>query len=45
MGEVIPHSEMPWNTFKRMKDDELKAIYKYLKTVKPAKTAEKDAVS
>ncbi|WP_147201981.1 cytochrome c [Segetibacter aerophilus] len=38
MGEVTPHSEMPWNTFKRMKDDELKAIYKYLKTVKPAKT-------
>ena len=46
MGKLIKHSEMPWNSFKRMNDDELKAIYKYLKTVKPAKTvAEKNEVS
>jgi mono/diheme cytochrome c family protein len=38
MGRLIEHSEMPWNTFKRMNDTELKAIYRYLKTVKPAKT-------
>ena len=39
MGKVIPNSPMPWNSFKRMSDDELKAIYNYLQTVKPAKTA------
>jgi len=38
MGKLIEHSEMPWNTFKRMNDTELKAIYNYLKKVKPAKT-------
>lgn len=37
MGKIIPYSEMPWNAFKHMTDDELKAIYKYLKSVKPAK--------
>ncbi len=37
-GKLIPQSEMPWNSFKRMDDVELKAIYKFLKTVKPAKT-------
>jgi mono/diheme cytochrome c family protein len=40
MGRVIPKSPMPWNSFKRMTDDELKAVYKYLKTIKPAKTKE-----
>lgn len=39
MGKIIPYSHMPWNTFKNMTDDELKAIYKFLKTVKPAKTS------
>jgi hypothetical protein len=29
---------MPWNSFKRMSDEELKAIYKYLKTVPGVKT-------
>ncbi|HZG25096.1 MAG TPA: cytochrome c [Chitinophagaceae bacterium] len=38
MGKVIPYSVMPWNSYQRMTDDELKAIYAYLKTVKPAKT-------
>ena len=32
-GKVIPQSEMPWENFKHMNDDELKAIYKYLKSV------------
>ena len=32
-GKLIPQSPMPWNSFKRMNDDELKAIYKYLKSV------------
>ena len=37
MGKLIPYSHMPWNTYKNMTDDELKAIYKFLKSVKPAK--------
>jgi len=40
MGKVIPYSPMPWASFGRMTDDELKAIYKYLKTLEPAKTLE-----
>lgn len=36
-GKIIPYSPMPWASFGRMTDDELKAIYKYLKTVAPAK--------
>ena len=34
MGKLIPKSPMPWNSFKRMTDGELTAIYNYLKTVK-----------
>jgi mono/diheme cytochrome c family protein len=34
-GKVLPGSPMPWNSFKRMSDDELKAIYNYLQTLKP----------
>lgn len=37
MGKVIPQSPMPWNSFKRMSDDELKAIYNFLQTIPPAK--------
>lgn len=36
-GKLIQHSTMPWGPFKRMSDLELKAIYKYLKTLKPEK--------
>lgn len=38
MGKLNPKSPMPWNSFGRMTDDELKAIYNFLRTVKPAKT-------
>jgi mono/diheme cytochrome c family protein len=38
MGKLIPKSPMPWNSFKRMNDDELTAIYNYLKSLKPVKT-------
>jgi mono/diheme cytochrome c family protein len=38
MGKLIPKSPMPWSSYKRMTDDELKSIYKYLKTLKPVKT-------
>lgn len=38
MGRVNPASEMPWPSFSTMTDDELKAIYNYLRSIKPAKT-------
>jgi mono/diheme cytochrome c family protein len=40
MGRVISHSHMPWESFSRMNDTELKAIYNYLQTIKPVKTEE-----
>lgn len=36
-GRVHKGSPMPWGPFSRMKDDDLVAIYKFLKTVKPVK--------
>lgn len=38
LGKVDKNSPMPWNSYKQMTDDELKAIFNYLKSVKPAKT-------
>jgi mono/diheme cytochrome c family protein len=38
MGTLQPGTHMPWGPFSRMSDDELKAIYNYLKTVKPVKS-------
>jgi mono/diheme cytochrome c family protein len=37
MGRLIKGSPMPWGPFSRMSDDELKAIYYFLQTVKPVK--------
>jgi mono/diheme cytochrome c family protein len=37
-GKIIAKSPMPWNNFKRMNDDELKAIYNFLKSVPGEKT-------
>ena len=34
-GRIIPGSPMPWNAFARMSDDDLRAIYRYLRTVPP----------
>jgi len=39
MGKLIKHSHMPWNSYKKMTDQELIAIYNFLQSVKPAKTA------
>jgi mono/diheme cytochrome c family protein len=36
-GKLVDNTPMPWDSYKRMTDDELKAIYNYLQTVKPAK--------
>lgn len=38
LGKVIPYSHMPWDAYGRMTDDELKAIFNYLKTLKPVNT-------
>ena len=35
LGRLISISEMPWSQFQNMDSTDLKAIYKYLKTVKP----------
>jgi mono/diheme cytochrome c family protein len=35
LGKIIPYSHMPWESYRRMNDIELKAIYKYLRTLKP----------
>lgn len=37
MGRLVKHSPMPWESYKRMTDDEIKAIFNYLQTVTPAK--------
>jgi len=34
-GRAIPGSPMPWQQFQRMHEDDLRAIYRYLKTVPP----------
>jgi len=31
------NSEMPWTIFANMTDDDIKSIYKYLRTIKPIK--------
>lgn len=36
-GKAIKHSAMPWGPFKRMSDNDLKAIFRYLQTIKPVK--------
>ena len=34
-GRVIPGSPMPWQGFQKLREDDLRAIYRYLKTVPP----------
>ena len=40
-GRTIKHSHMPWESYGRMTDVELKAIYNYLRSLKPVNTTEK----
>ena len=37
MPRVIPTSDMPWDQFRNMSDNDLKAIYKYLMSLEPIK--------
>ena len=34
-GRLLPGSPMPWQGFMRMDEDDMRAIYRYLKTVPP----------
>ncbi len=43
-GRLVPGSPMPWNSFGRMTDDELTALYNFLKSVKPVHTDPAGAV-
>ncbi len=43
-GKLIMHSAMPWGPFSRMSDDELKAIYNYMQTVKPVENDIKEVL-
>jgi mono/diheme cytochrome c family protein len=36
-GRVIPGSPMPWQAFSRLAEDDLRSIYRYVKTVPPVK--------
>lgn len=36
-GKLVPGSLMPWGPFLKFSDDDLRAIYMYLKTLKPVK--------
>jgi mono/diheme cytochrome c family protein len=36
-GRVIPGSPMPWQAFSQLNEDDLRAIYRYLKSVPPVK--------
>jgi mono/diheme cytochrome c family protein len=42
-GRVVPGSPMPWQAFSRMNEDDLRSIYRYLKTV-PAVTRDNGPV-
>jgi mono/diheme cytochrome c family protein len=35
-GRVLPNSPMPWQGLSRMEEDDLRAIYRYIKTVPPS---------
>lgn len=43
-GKKIEKSPMPWNSFKRMSNEELVAIYKFLKTLPPVKTGQEKKI-
>jgi mono/diheme cytochrome c family protein len=36
-GRILPGSPMPWQAFSRMKEEDLRSIYKYLLTIPPVK--------
>ena len=43
-GRINQHSPMPWPSYSRMSDDELKALFKYLQSLKAVKNEVKPGV-
>jgi hypothetical protein len=39
LKKTIAASDMPWDQFRKMSDNDLKAIYQYLITLEPIKNA------
>jgi len=37
-GAMVAGTPMPWRSYGRMSDDDLRAIYRFLHTLPPAKT-------
>jgi hypothetical protein len=35
MGEIVPGSPMPWGAFARFTDEDVRAIYRYLRSLPP----------
>lgn len=40
IGKLVTHSHMPWESYSKMNEIELKSIYRFLKSLKPAKNPE-----
>jgi mono/diheme cytochrome c family protein len=38
-GRLMPESPMPWNAFARMSDDDLRATYRYLRSLPPVRSS------
>jgi hypothetical protein len=36
-GKLIPQSDMPWQLYAKITDDDLRAIYRYLHSLAPVK--------
>ena len=43
-GELIAGTPMPWGAYARMTDDDLRAVYRYLRSLPPASNATGPAV-
>jgi len=43
-GEVHPGTPMPWGAYKRLTDDDVRAIYRYLRSLPPSRNATGPAV-
>jgi mono/diheme cytochrome c family protein len=43
-GKKVEHSPMPWGPFSRMDEIDLKAVYRYLQTVKPVEVEYKEMI-
>ena len=44
MGEAIPGTPMPWGAFARLTDDDVRAIYRYLRSLPPSRNRTGPAV-